>query len=85
MICVGNVQVHITYRQCYRRGAAGHYAGGRGSSHKGEHYENTRTGGHYETWLTLQVTKIRSPEGARESLRLCAELLSRVSIVPVDI
>jgi hypothetical protein len=26
----------------------GHYAGGHGSSHKGGHYKNPRTGDHYE-------------------------------------
>ncbi len=26
----------------------GHYAGGHGSSHKGGHYVNARTGNHYE-------------------------------------
>ncbi|SAL19402.1 hypothetical protein AWB71_00935 [Caballeronia peredens] len=26
----------------------GHYAGGHGSSHKGGHYKNARTGDHYE-------------------------------------
>lgn len=26
----------------------GHYAGGQGSSHKGGHYKNARTGDHYE-------------------------------------
>jgi hypothetical protein len=26
----------------------GHYSGGHGSSHKGGHYKNARTGDHYE-------------------------------------
>lgn len=28
--------------------SGGHYAGGHGSSHKGGHYKNARTGDHYE-------------------------------------